>query len=358
MINSKKNIQRISRPKPDTSERLSHYRFDRNERTTLFSDKVFEEILSNLSSYDLVAYGELEPFYIKICNWLNVNRSNILLTSGSDAGIKAVFETFISENDEVLISLPNYAMFSVYSSMFGANEIMDYYSEKDLKLNVDKFIQKITMKTKLVVISNPGHSGTIIKQSEIIKIIETASANNSLIIVDEAYYHYYNESMIEYINKYENLILTRTFSKAFGLASIRIGLLIGSKKIIDELYKVKLVHEITGLASKIGDYMLDNLEIINKHVKDVNKGKSILYNRLNKIGFEVFKSESNFVFFRTPPLIKSKDVVKFLLEKNIFIKGPFNNKPFNDHLRLTVGDEEQMNYFCDLLTDFVIEINK
>ena len=104
--------------------------------------------------------------------------------------------------------------------------------------------------------------------------------------------------------------------------------------------------------------MLDNLEIINKHVKDVNKGKSILYNRLNKIGFEVFKSESNFVFFRTPPLIKSKDVVKFLLEKNIFIKGPFNNKPFNDHLRLTAGDEEQMNYFCDLLTDFVTQINK
>ena len=115
MTKPKKIISKTWRPDPDISKRSDFFRFERNERTTLFSEIEFNEMLSTLSPYDFVAYGELEPFYEKICEWLDIRRKNILLTSGSDAGIKAVFETYISEEDEILVSLPNYAMFSVYA---------------------------------------------------------------------------------------------------------------------------------------------------------------------------------------------------------------------------------------------------
>jgi len=353
MVNSKKLIINIWRPEPDKSQRSSFLRFERNERTTLFSDAEFQKMLETLNPYDLVAYGELEPFYQKICEWLNVDRKNILLASGSDAGIKAVYETFVSEGDEVLISLPNYAMFSTYTGMFGGKEIQHYY-EKDLTLDVEKFIQKINSNTKLVVVSNPGHTGTIISESELVVVIKEAELNKSLVLIDEAYHHFYPETMINYIGRFENLVITRTFSKAFGLASIRIGLLIGCKKIIDELYKVKLIHEITGVAAKIGIYMLDHIEMVDQYVNAVNQGKNVLYNRLKKTGFEVVKSESNFVYFKTPDGLNPLDLQQYMEENRILIKGPFGKQPFDDYLRITVGDENQMNNFCDTITDFLI----
>ena len=165
MITPKELINGITRPSPDKSERLSVYRFDRNERTTTFNHEEFREILSTLTPYDFVAYGELEPFYEETAKWLNVERENILLSSGSDTGIKAVFETFVGTDDQVLNLLPNYAMFSVYSKMFGASEIKGHY-EKNLTLNVAEFIAQINERTKIVVVSNPGHTGTVIDKRD------------------------------------------------------------------------------------------------------------------------------------------------------------------------------------------------
>ncbi len=354
MIKSKKQISKIWRPEPDSSARKDFYRFERNERTTLFSEEQFSDILANLTSYDLVAYGELEPFYEKICHWLDIARKNVLLTSGSDAGIKAVFETYVSEKDEVLVSLPNYAMFSVYASIFGAKEVKHFY-EKDLKLDVDSFIKKINLNTKLIIVSNPGHTGRIVPKDEIVKIIEEGSRNNSLVLIDEAYFQFSPETMIRFINRFDNLLITRTFSKAFGLASLRIGLLISNENIISELYKVKLVHEITGLAAKIGSYMLDNLQIVDQYVDAVNKGKIILYKRLENIGFEALKSESNFLFFKTSNSINSVELKQYLEENRILIRGPFGKHPFEDHLRITIGNAKQMNYFCDCIENYLIK---
>ena len=94
-IKPKDIISKIWRPEPDTSERTEYYRFERNERTTLFDDKEFSKIISTITPYDLVAYGELEPFYDRVKKWLGVERENILLTSGSDMAIKTVYETYI-----------------------------------------------------------------------------------------------------------------------------------------------------------------------------------------------------------------------------------------------------------------------
>lgn len=352
MINSKKLISKMWRPEPDTSKRQDHYRLERNERTSLFKEKEFNEIISTITSYDLVAYGELEPFYNKIKNWLGVGRKNILLTSGSDAGIKAVYETYISKADEVIVTLPNYAMFSVYTGMFGAKDIK-YFYDKDLSLNTKGIMGIINSNTKMVVISNPGHTGTIVPEKELIKVIETAKSFNAIVLVDEAYHHFYSDTMVRYINDFDNLIITRTFSKAFGLASIRIGILIANEKVINELYKVKLVHEITGLAAKIGSYFLDHLDIVDRYVEDVNLGKEVLHTRLKKFGFEVLKSEANFVFFKVPSSVEPSDLKEYLETKNIFIRGPFANHPFDQHLRITVGDQNQMNVLCDAIEDYV-----
>ncbi len=355
MITPKELINCITRPAPDKSERSNIYRFDRNERTTTFSYEEFRGMLSTLMPYDFVAYGELEPFYEKTAEWLNVERGNVLFTSGSDTGIKAVFEAFVGTGDEVLNLLPNYAMFSVYSKMFGASEIKGHY-EKNLTLNVTKFIAKISDKTKLVIVSNPGHTGTVIGEKDLVRVGEVAARHGSLIIVDEAYHHFYPETMIGHINQFQNLVIVRTFSKAFGLASLRIGLLIGCEEVIGNLYRVKLVHEITGVAAKIGKYMLENLHIMQNHVNSVNQGKEVLYDRLLKIGFKILKSESNFVFFEYPEQFNVLSFISELQKQKIYIKGPFTEHPFDRHLRITVGDSAQMEVLCNAIEGVVLNM--
>ena len=242
-------------------------------------------------------------------------------------------------------------MFSAYTAMFGGKEVQHIY-EKDLTFDVERFIQKINPNTKLAVVSNPSHTGTILSENEIIQIVKEAKSNNSLLLIDEAYHYFYPGTMVNYIDRFENLIITRTFSKAFGLASLRIGLLIGCKKIINELYKVKLVHEITGVAAKIGSYFIDHMDLVDQYVNEVNQGKNVLYKRLGKTGFEVFKSETNFVFFKTTMGVSPIDLKQYLEENCIFIKGPFSKHPFDNHLRITVGDQNQMHMLCDAIESY------
>ena len=350
-------IYNINRPPPDDSSRITHYRFDRNERTTLFTDNEFKDMISNLHPYDFVAYGELEPFYNKIKDWLNLSRDQILLTSGSDMAIRSIFETFIHRNDKVLITQPNYAMFSVYNKMYGGVELAELYNE-DLSLDIEHLLNNITDDLKMIVISNPGHTGKALSNENIIKIIKKANQKDTLIVVDEAYFHFYNFSVIKYIDDYDNLIVTRTFSKAIGLASLRIGFLVSNNNLIKELYKVKLVHEITGVAAKIGSYMIDNFHIVNNYVNYVNEGKIVLLTRLPEIGIKVYESDCNIFFFDMPKNTDHNHFMDFLKVKNIYIKGPFLTPPFKGQMRLTVGNTEQMNMFCDVVFEYFNKFNK
>ena len=206
---------------------------------------------------------------------------------------------------------------------------------------------------KMLVISNPGHTSKSVDAKALIKIIEKAYKNNILVVIDEAYFHFHKISMIEYINQYENLIVIRTFSKAIGLASLRIGLLISNRNLINELYKVKLVHEITGIAAKIGSYMIDNFHIVDNYVNNVNEGKKVLLSRLPEIGIRVYESDCNLFFFDMPKNTDYNDFMEFLKEKNVYIKGPFLNSPFSGQMRVTIGDKNQMNMFCDIIHNYV-----
>jgi histidinol-phosphate aminotransferase len=347
MIQPKKHIKGLFRMPVEFERRIGNVvRLDRNERTTSFPVEHLNKILNSITPEEVVAYPELEPFYSRIKMWLKVEREEVLLASGSDTSIKAVYEVYVDKGDEVVMLSPTYGMYAVYCKMFGAIAREIFYDE-DFSLPVDRVLAGINQKTKLIVLANPNHTGTVIKEESLIEIIKSAESNNALVLIDEAYYHFYDGTMLPYIKKYDNLIIIRTFSKAFGIAPLRIGYTIADKSVISELYKVKLTHEITGVAAKIGSYMLDNPEIMNNYVNDVNNGKLVLYRELSELGCEVMESHANFVFFKIPIGVDVKQVLSELQEKNIYIKGPFENSPFQEQLRVTVGSEEQMQMFCD-----------
>ncbi|MDP2939799.1 MAG: histidinol-phosphate transaminase [Candidatus Omnitrophota bacterium] len=345
MIEPKKNIKPLERVVPNCMDRIGQIvRLERNERTIPFSASHLKKILSSINPEEIVAYPNLEPFYEKLSKWLKVDREELLLTSGSDTGIRAVYEVYVKEGDEVLMFPPTYGMYSVYCDMFGGVRREVFYNE-DFSLPLDKVLNAINSKTKLVAIANPNHTATVLKEPELIRIIKKARDSQALVFVDEAYFNFYEKTVVPRINEFDNLIVIRTFSKAFGIASLRIGYLVANKNIIKQLYKVKLTHEITGISARFGEYLLDHLDIMESYVQDVRAGIKYLSKEFEKLGIATPKTHTNFLFAKLPLGVDGKQIVSLLKERRFCIAGPFSITPIEGFIRVTVGPVKQMRGF-------------
>ena len=350
MVQIKKLLRGVTRLAPPSGNRIGKvHRFDRNERTTPFPEAHLKRLFNTIHPDELSAYPDLGPFSEKLANWLEVQPQNLRLWAGSDTAIRAVYEVFVEEGDEVITLSSTYGMYAVYGRMFGATTKEVLYDD-DLSLPVDRIICEISERTKCIAIANPNQTGTVLQEGEILKVLEAARNVDALVVIDEAYFHFSDVTMISHIREWDNLLVIRTFSKGFGVASVRIGYTVANPELSDHLGKVALTHEITSFSASVGYYLLNNLDILEQHVKDVRTGKVVLYQRLENLGFEVPKSEGNFVFFNGGNLSSQTELVKSLEERdNIFVRGPFETSPFSGHVRVTVGTGEQMHLFCDAI---------
>ena len=355
VLKPKKKLLNISRPEPENINRKNFYRFDRNERTDLFDLKVFEKLMNQIDAYDLIAYPNLMPLYESIASYHSIDKEKILLTSGGDQGVKMIFETYITKKDNVINTYPNYAMYSVYTQMFGAGEIILNY-DQNLTLDIENLINQINSKTKLITISNPGHNGICIPTKKIVKILKAAKKTKTLVIIDEAYSDFSGNTAIKLINNFENLILLRTMSKAFGIASLRVGYLISNQENINNIYKVKPVHEISGVSFKIAKYLIDNEQIKNNYVNEVNQSKKTLIKFFKKQKIKYYESDTNFMYFSLNQF--NNDFYDFLITKKVYIKKAPNTAPFSNFLRITIGNNEQILMFISNLKSFFNEKNK
>lgn len=345
LIEPREILKKISRAPTNTEGRIGKVmRLDHNERTTPLTQEQLDAIWKTITPEEVVAYPALEGLYHKLAKSLDIPREMLLLTYGSDTAIRMIFDTYVNQGEEVISLNPSYGMFVVYSDMFGAKKVLVEY-DQDFSLPVSRIIEKINLKTKLVILANPNHTGTAISKEDIIKVIKAAASVNALVVVDEAYYYFYEETMLDQIRNFTNLIIVRSLSKAFGIAALRIGYLVSQAANINNLYKVKLTHDITSVSAKFAEYFIDHPEIYRSYVNDVNEGKEYLAQEFKKIGGHVFPSVTNFVFVRLPISMDSAKIVHALESRNVWIKGPFKGVPIDGFIRITVGPREQMTIF-------------
>jgi histidinol-phosphate aminotransferase len=250
------------------------------------------------------SYPEVYSLYQKISDWTGVDLDQIYISAGSDGAIKALFEVFVGAGDEVITLHPSYAMYYVYSEMFGANLKKIEY-EADLTLDHNKITQSITDRTKLICIANPNSpTGTIIKKPDLISIIEYAQEKDVLVLIDEAYYLFNPKTFLSDALSFSNLIVTRSFTKALGLASARLGFavsnphIIGCLKqvrpqyglilklnalrphIIGCLKQVRPLYEVNSFSVLLGKLIIDNEDIVTRNMELFREGKQYLLDSL------------------------------------------------------------------------------
>jgi len=352
MIKPKKLINSLYRTKETSfKSRYNKIRLDRNERTINYNQLIIDEIKKTITDEMLMTYPEPFPLYEKFEDVLNIKKENLIFNLGSDLSIKSIFETYIEENDKILLHDPSYAMYSVYAEMFGAQVVKQEF-EKDFSFNYESFIDKIDNSLKMVIFENPnGFLGVEHNQDNILRIIKKAKENDVLIVIDEAYFHYINTTFIDYINEYDNLIIVRTFSKALGLASCRIGYIVTCQININNIYKVKPMHELTQFSINSAIVLLEHFDYVQENIVTSLESLKYLKEELKQLGCIYSNSVANFLVVK----LGIKNEEKFeeeISQKGILIRRNFTQEFLKGYRRIGISTVENINQLIEIVRKY------
>lgn len=348
VIEPKETIKNLNRIRDVGSDRSSYVRLDKNERTVPFGKDAFEKMMARIRPDLLPMYPDQTPLYKKLADYWELNEGYFLLSNGSDAAIKMIFETYINPGDKVVFLDPTYAMIEVYADMFAANKIKIGYSP-DLRLNFEDLAGTITPGTKAAIIANPNQpTGTLLGEAEVEALIDRAEKTNTLLVLDEAYQPFSGQgSAVKYVTRSSCLAVIQTFSKAMGLASIRLGYIISDPKNIDMLYKTKSYADISLFAVQLGGFFLDNHEMVKDYIQSVREGKEYVKKELDPLGIECILGHTNFIHIRMPFKYDVKRIYSEMMKRGYLIRISGSGLPavLEGCIRITVGPVDQMKEF-------------
>ena len=339
--------------KPGASK-LSRFRniikLSANESALGTSPKVKKAINKkiNLSKYPDSKTKELR---LNISKKFNCDFKKIICGAGSDEIIQIICQLFLKPRDEVIVPQFSFLMYRIYSKNVGANVI--YAKEKNYKISVSEIVKKVSKKTKIVFLANPNNpTGTYIEKNELLKLRKKLRGN-ILLVVDDAYVEYMKNknytSGLKLFKNSNNVIVLRTFSKIYGLASLRIGWGYGPKKIIEAMSTIKPPFNSNSAAQLAAVAALHDKSFINKAVKHNFFWANKLKKKLNNFNITTNEVTANFLLLNFNKCKYSANYVQKKLEnKGIILRGMQSYK-IKNALRLTIGNSTANNKLIKIL---------
>ena len=347
----KNEIKNLVRIKDTFDDRFDYLRLDKKERLFPFAENLLHDFQNSITFEDLAGYAELGQTYNLLANYLEVEKEQIFLAAGSDLSIKSVYEACIEKGDHIVLHTPCYAMFHVYGNMFGADMSLVPLSD-NWKIDINKMLSCVKPTTKMLAIENPnGSVGTMLSFQELEYVASVLLEKNILFLIDEAYIyvHHQKSPAIPLIEKYPNVVITQTFSKGHGLAGLRMGYLVGNKDLIQQIAKVRPMHEITSLTAKTTNWLLENPELLQENQEAIKQSKKYLLAELSKLRLEAKDSEANFVLIRFP----NTTITQELHKHKVLIRRPFEDEILKGWSLVTVGGIEHAKKLIEVLENIL-----
>ena len=323
------------------------YPVDKSLRDVIKSLNINEkEIL--LNRYPESHSQELEKI---ILDYFGLNSNfGVNFGNGSDELIQNICLAFSKKGNNVMVPSPSFSMYEKIISTVNLKYIPEYLNE-DFDIKIDQMIKNISKyKPAIIFLACPNNPTSNLWDKD--KIIQIIESSESIVVIDEAYVDFCESSYIDLIEKYENLVILRTFSK-IGFAGLRLGFMISNKEISSIINKIRLPFNINTVSLKIIINIFENFSIIKKNCQNIINSREKLYSDLSDLrNIKVLKSSTNFLIFKT--LNKSSDEIYNLLkDSNILIKNLNNNSSLKNFLRVTVGTEEENNSFVSTLSKYL-----
>ncbi len=300
-----------------------------------------------VNQYPDTTYLDLRKGLAAYCG-IDVDR--FVVTNGADEGLDIIGKTLLDEGDEVVIPTPTYSMFRVVTELMGARAKYVRRSPEDFSIGADDVLGAVTKgKTKLIFLCNPNSpTGNPMPLDEVAKI---AAGTDAAVAVDEAYYEFWGESAIGLTEKYDNLVVCRTFSKAFSMAGVRVGYLVAGRETVGKLNLVRPPNSLTVVSIMLAEGALRNLGEMRSNVGKIVKERQRLAAALSEFdSVEPFPSITNFILFRVKGgQAKAERLHHLLTKKGFVLRSYAKASGIGDCLRLTVGTRETDDRFLDAL---------
>ena len=328
-----------------------HLLLDFNERTLPVSDQVVDALCQYVRSGSLQKYPAYGDILDKLSNYTGVSAEKLMITNGSDQGIDLVMRAALYPGSSAVIPGPSFAMYQQVAEVENAEIHAPRYSMEN-GYPVDEVINSLTENTRLIVVPLPNNpTGTGVPTEDIECIL--SSAPDAVVLVDECYYEYSGCTVANLLDDYPNLVIARTFSKTWGMPSLRFGFLMSQSDNISQLLKIRGPYDVNQLAIVAVGAALSDPEYTAQYVREVmTESKPLLEEWLTKRGIPFWPSQANYLWVFPP---KPDLLVDYLQKKAILVR-PKQNDEGEQGLRVTLGNRSQTEQLLQVLHQFY-EVN-
>lgn len=340
-------------------ERTDILKLDWNEATIPPSPKVMERVMTVLkqpSFFNLYPTTYNDELLELLAKYVELPKENIQYFGSSDVLHEYICKAFISVGDPVMILAPSYDNFRLTCQANGADVYFSYYKE-DFTFDAEHFENDIiTREPAVVYICNPNNPTGNVHTTEYIEHL-LSEYPDTLFLVDEAYYEFAGITCKDLVLKYDNLLISRTMSKAFALANFRLGYLIASKDNIQFINKIRNPKNLSTLAQEAACAALEDTDYMWRYVANVKQGKDFFIEQSKKFQtqYQVHPSSGNFVLLEFANHEEKQDLLQFLAEHNIFVRDTTQAPMVYNCFRITIGTTQQMKQVLDVISDFYKE---
>ncbi|MGH9724973.1 MAG: histidinol-phosphate transaminase, partial [Candidatus Acidiferrales bacterium] len=325
-------VERMRAYHPPLEGRDDKIRLDFNENTTGCSPRVLRA-LAGLAAADLSMYPEQESVRLEMAKFYRVSADELLLSNGTDEALHLIANTFLDAQDAVLLVEPTFAMYRFYSELAGARVQAMRYDEK-LEFPMREVLQSLQSAPRVFFLANPNNpTGGVLQKPQLRQIL--AAGPRTMFVVDEAYFEYSGITVVPWVRRHRNLIVTRTFSKAAGLAGLRLGCLFAHRDITPHLRKAQSPYPISIPALVAGKAALRDRTHLARTLREFRLSRAALEQGIARLGIRYFPSAANFILMDLGT--KAKEVVASLARKRILIRDRSSDFGGRGYVRITVG---------------------
>jgi len=316
-----------------------------NENPYGLPEEIIEEILRKAKNLKYSRYPNANSVKLSeiVSSFWGLTRDNIVIGNGSDELIDYLIKAFSEKGRRIITTAPSFAMYKIYSTINGSNFVQIPLNQDNFSLNEDKVLEEAKKEdSSIVFIAYPNApTGNYFAEDKIIKIIEESGC---LVVVDEAYYEFGEKTFLPLISQYDNLVILRTFSKSYSLASLRVGYLLSNPEIINEVRKVKSPFNVNTFSQLAAQVVFENKGILKDSIKKIVEEREKLIKRINEFPpFKAHHSRTNFVLVEVGSKENTDLVYNSLLEQGILVQTvsdpAFSRSKY--FLRITVGNREE-----------------
>ncbi len=312
--------------------------------------------LRSLSAADLSFYPQREAGELLVATFLRLAPEQVLLTNGMDEALSLLFATYLGSsdndpNDELLFADPTFVMYPMLGEALGA-KMVRVQSGEDLALPVADLLARISRHTRVIAIANPNNpTGLGASRVDLLKIVEAAP--DAAVVIDEAYFEFCGETLIGDLARHPNLFVARTFSKAYGLAGLRLGAVTGAAEQIGYLRRHGLPFNVNSVALACLEDALADQAFVSDHVAQVKQGRERLAQLFGELGLRFWPSQTNFVLVRVGA--PAKAFVESLQRRGILVRDSSANPGCDGCVRITVGTPKHMDGVLQAMREAIAE---